>query len=53
MNIPVEQELEEGDGGKRSSLLFSTNLSSRILAHLLESGCLPFVAEETFAQLVG
>ena len=44
---------KEQDGGKRSSLLFSTNFSSRILAHLLESVCLPLVAEETFAQLVG
>ena len=36
MNIPVEQVKnlkKEQDGGKRSSLLFSTNFSSRILAH--------------------
>ena len=30
-----------------------TNFSSRILSHPLESVCLPLVAEETFAQLVG
>ena len=33
--------------------MFSTNFSWRILAHLLESVCLPLaiVAEETFAQV--
>ena len=44
---------KEQDGGKRPSLLFSTSFSSRILAHLSQSVCLPLVSEETYAQLVG
>ena len=53
LNIPVEQELEEGT--RLWEILFAVfdELFVENLAHPLERVCLPLVAEETFAQLVG
>ena len=48
-----KQELEEGTR-RWKKILFAVfdELSSRILAHPLESVCLPLVAEDSFAQVV-